>query len=596
MVYCSVIIPTLSRADLLSDTLDALALQTERDFEAIVICDGEDERTRALSAHFSADYPIDWVFNPRNLGPSSARNIGAERAHGEVLLFLDDDCLPVADWLLHHCEHHRRHNSDREIVILGHLDEIYLHLPSSNMERMLRNARKQNLADVYARCMRMNRDRSRYPECGINSSIRRDAFWAAGGFDTALRFAEDPEFGTRLAARGVRMIYEPQAIVCHRNSKNLIDYHVKTAELCAQTDVYRVREKRQRTNQTQRLLALHKGRVLRKLKERLAWQYPNALRGVGEICQKVTDLTGCRSSFQLWNSLVCAAAYWDGVKSEGMTLTSLRELIGSPLPVLMFNSIFSRAGREERRYRLCPSRFRRFVRWLRHANYNSTCPAEWLSAPIGPRRVMLTFDHGCEEFYWEGFPVLQQYGFSATLFVVVDRIGATNLWDDQEVYRRRRMLSLQQLRELPRHGLTIGSHSLTHQWLPDLSDDELCREVADSKVRLENVLGEEVTCFAYPYGGVDERVRAAVARAGYKIAMTTEQGLSFWDDPLAIRRIALSEADSLTDFILKLMIGRSVRLDALAQLEEALQAFISALPAPARRMIQQRVHWIRRRQ
>ena len=226
-MYCSVIIPTLSRADLLTDTLDSLALQTERDFETIVVCDGEDERTRALSTRYIAAYPISWIFNSRNLGPSSARNIGAGRAQGEVLLFLDDDCLPVADWLLHHCEHHRGDDSDREIVILGRLHETYVHPPLSATERMLRKARKQNLADFYARCVRMGRDLSGFPECGMNSSIRRDTFWAAGGFDPELRFAEDTDLGIRLWARGVRMIYEPQAIVCHRNPKNLTDYQAK---------------------------------------------------------------------------------------------------------------------------------------------------------------------------------------------------------------------------------------------------------------------------------------------------------------------------------------------------------------------------------
>ena len=208
---------------------------------------------------------------------------------------------------------------------------------------------------------------------------------------------------------------------------------------------------------------------------------------------------------------------------------------------------------------------------------------------------MLTFDDGYEDFYSEGFPVLEQYGFSATLFVVVDQIGTTNSWDAKTPLRQRRLLSLAHLRELQRHGFTLGSHSLTHPWLPGLPDHELHREVTGSKARLEDLLGAEVTCFAYPYGGMDEPVRAAVARAGYKMAMTVEPGLSFWDDPLAIRRIGLSEADILADFILKLMSGRSFRQDALAQLHEALYAGVCALPAPAPRMIKQLARQLRRR-
>jgi peptidoglycan/xylan/chitin deacetylase (PgdA/CDA1 family)/GT2 family glycosyltransferase len=593
LTYCSIIIPTLARADLLSETLDSLALQTEQDFEAVVVCDGEDERTRTLSTRYIAAYPISWTFNSRNLGLPSARNIGAQRAQGKVLVFLDDDCLPVADWLLHHCAHHRRCGVDREIVILGPIYDTYVHPPSSMTEQMLREARRQNLTDFYSRCLRMGRDLSRFPECGMNSSIARDRFWASGGYDAAMHFAEDLEFGTRLWGRGARMIFEPQAIVCHRNPKNLTECHARNAELCGQIDVYRVRQKHQRTTQTEHLLALHEAKRIRKLKQRLAWQYPSAVRRIGEVCRRVADRTGSHLCFRLWSRLIAATAYWDGVKSRGVTLTSLRELIGSPLPVLMFHSISIPADRYERAHRLSPLRFRRFVRWLSDADYKSIDPFQWLSAPTDPRNVMLTFDDGYEDFYSNGFPVLQENGFSATIFVVVDRIGATNSWDTQTRLGQRALLSLQQLRELQRYGITLGSHSLTHPRLPGLPHHELRREVTDSKSRLEDLLGTEVTCFAYPYGGVDERVRAAVAEAGYKMAMTTEPGLSFWDDPLTVKRIGLSEKDLLADFLLKLRSGRSSRLDLLEQLQEALYASVYALPAPAPRLIKQAVHWLR---
>ena len=57
------------------------------------------------------------------------------------------------------------------------------------------------------------------------------------------------------------MVFEPEAIVCHRNPKNLTEYQAKNAELCGQIDVYRVRRKHQRTIQTQHLLTLHRAGV-----------------------------------------------------------------------------------------------------------------------------------------------------------------------------------------------------------------------------------------------------------------------------------------------------------------------------------------------
>ena len=58
----SIIIPTFRRAELLAATLDSLASQSERDFEVIVVCDGEDTQTRGLSKSYAAKYPLAWIF------------------------------------------------------------------------------------------------------------------------------------------------------------------------------------------------------------------------------------------------------------------------------------------------------------------------------------------------------------------------------------------------------------------------------------------------------------------------------------------------------------------------------------------------------
>lgn len=570
-MYCSIVIPTISRADVLTDTLDSLSLQSERDFETIVVCDGDDERTRTLAARYNAAYPIDWIFCSRNRGPASARNLGAQKAQGEILLFLDDDCLPVPHWLSCHCKHHRQTGSNSDIVIVGRYYETYLHPFQSSTERVFRETEQQSLKDHHAHSMRMGRDLSWFPHCGMNSSIRRDAFWAAGGYDAALRVAEVADLGTRLLRRGMRLIYEPHALVIHRNPKNLCDFQARSAKRHGQADVYRVREKRQYTTQTQRLLRLHRTKGAQRIKEQLAWQCPSVMHRVGEFCRSITDLTGSLLFFRIWHSVISASAYWEGVKSEGVTRTSLRKLIGSPLPVLLFHSISNAANQKEREYHISSPRFRQFMQWLSDTNYKSTTPLELLSGPIDTKKVMITFDDGYEDFYWEGFPCLQQHGLSATVFVVVGRIGATNSWDEKDGFRSRRLLSVTQLRELQHQGLTLGSHSLTHPWLPALSDADLRREVVNSKLRLEDLLGSEVTCFAYPSGGMDARVRSAVAKAGYKMGMSLKSGLSIWDDPLSISRIDLSENDFLSDFVSKVVFGRSYRQAALARLPRILR-------------------------
>jgi peptidoglycan/xylan/chitin deacetylase (PgdA/CDA1 family) len=86
------------------------------------------------------------------------------------------------------------------------------------------------------------------------------------------------------------------------------------------------------------------------------------------------------------------------------------------------------------------------------------------------------------------------------------------------------MMSWEQLRDLARAGHEVGSHSLTHPILPNCSNPELDREVAGSKALLEERLQFEVSSFCYPNGDYDARVAAAVARAGYRVAVTTGGG------------------------------------------------------------------------
>jgi peptidoglycan/xylan/chitin deacetylase (PgdA/CDA1 family) len=85
-------------------------------------------------------------------------------------------------------------------------------------------------------------------------------------------------------------------------------------------------------------------------------------------------------------------------------------------------------------------------------------------------------------------------------------------------------------------GVDVGSHGVTHAHLTRLSDDELRRELVESKQQIEDELGRPCSEFAYPYGEHDERVRAAVRAAGYARAYGLVDDA---DDPYALRRVDL---------------------------------------------------------
>jgi peptidoglycan/xylan/chitin deacetylase (PgdA/CDA1 family) len=171
--------------------------------------------------------------------------------------------------------------------------------------------------------------------------------------------------------------------------------------------------------------------------------------------------------------------------------------------------------------------------------------------------VVLTFD-GYEDLHSEVFAHIRSFGLKPVVFLAVGRLGDWSSWNEKTGSLARKWLSVKQVRELHQQGVQFGSYGLTHAWLPGLPDEDLRREVMESKGFLEDLLGSEVTCFAYPGGGVDQRVRAVVARGGYQFGFSTRAGLNFWEDRLALKCITVTEADTAIDLFLKLATGRSI--------------------------------------
>jgi peptidoglycan/xylan/chitin deacetylase (PgdA/CDA1 family) len=123
------------------------------------------------------------------------------------------------------------------------------------------------------------------------------------------------------------------------------------------------------------------------------------------------------------------------------------------------------------------------------------------SLPRG-RRLVLTFDDGTHDFLDYALPVLQEFDFTATLFIVAGLVGRIRTWHmpgNSESLPPVRLLNAGQLRDLAATGFTVGSHTLTHPVLPTLAADQAMREIAGSRATLQSMLGRPVEWFAYPY-------------------------------------------------------------------------------------------------
>ena len=526
-----------------------------------MVSDGDDQPTQDFASSFSAPFPVQWLFHERNQGQAAARNTGARAAHGELLLFLDDDTEPDQNTIAVHLAHF---DQAGRIAVCGRIEECGDVAASVATDAFLQRAWEKRVAHSRSQIGVSGLDSigAAYEQnisFGVNGSIRRDDFLRAGGFRTELRTTdEDMEFGLRLFRSGVRFVIEPNAVVNHRNSKSLTTYYQSAWRDGGKNDALRVTKFSERTPQTRQITAMHYGPLSSRLRTRVIYGNP-WLRSVAAVLQSATNATRSRLLFGLWARLQRQVEYWGGVREAGLSAGDLRELAGQPGCALMFHSLSTPQSPEEQTYYLSASRFRRYMDWLRTSGRSSATVDEWIAGRFARNRALLTFDDGYDDLYTELLPLVAERGLKPLVFLVANPEFETNAWDHRRGLRRRNLLTTAQIREMQAHGVEFGSHTVNHRWLPECSDADLQHEIGDSKKMLEDRLGAPIRTFAYPFGGVDQRVRAAVAEAGYDLAFTVMPGLNFWTDPLCLHRADVHENISFFDFLCQLRTGLSIR-------------------------------------
>ncbi len=151
-----------------------------------------------------------------------------------------------------------------------------------------------------------------------------------------------------------------------------------------------------------------------------------------------------------------------------------------------------------------------------------------------PGSVAVTFDDGFRNVFDHAVPILQQYGFPATVFAVSGFCGGRNDWPSQPRNTGVPILELmswRELSEISKAGITVGCHTATHPWLSRLTDEQLEEELRVSQRAIQDETGVAANTFAYPYGDVSPRVRDAVAHR-FRLACGTTLGFLAPDSPV----------------------------------------------------------------
>jgi peptidoglycan/xylan/chitin deacetylase (PgdA/CDA1 family) len=217
------------------------------------------------------------------------------------------------------------------------------------------------------------------------------------------------------------------------------------------------------------------------------------------------------------------------------------------IPVLMYHNVdvlqpADLANKLLQDLTVSPEAFGHQLKWLRDEGYRFVTASQARAAANRKeptqKLVCITFDDGYEGNYSNAFPLLKEFGATATFFVVTSALS------------KPKHMTWEQVIEMQKAGMEFGSHSVTH---PDfvVSDDKaLANELEASRLTLESKLGVKITDLAYPSGRYDKRVEEATLKAGYEAGWRKDGGpLVFGDPSFALPRIRVSGHLTLDNFM-----------------------------------------------
>lgn len=201
--------------------------------------------------------------------------------------------------------------------------------------------------------------------------------------------------------------------------------------------------------------------------------------------------------------------------------------------VLMYHDV----GDAIDRYRVAPWQLEEQLIWLRDNGFSSITPRDLIAnidygTPLPARPIILSVDDG-----WASVRIfrdlLAAYGFKGTYFLPnYAQLAPEEIW------------------ELNQYGEVCG-HSVSHQFMNQLSYEAQWYEVQSNKEWLDSILGTSTSCFAYPFGISSDVTTDVVASAGYQIAFDATDGVQWFDGSLNrwhVHRIEVSGFLDLATF------------------------------------------------
>ena len=168
---------------------------------------------------------------------------------------------------------------------------------------------------------------------------------------------------------------------------------------------------------------------------------------------------------------------------------------------------------------LSVSAFEKQIQYLHKLGYYTTSLINLTNNKIEPGNyhpLIITFDDGDESIFKNVFPILNKFGFKATVFIISDFVGKYNTWDHNLFGNKAKHLTWKQIKILSQHGWEIGSHAATHRDLTRLSEDEAFFELIDSQKKISELIEKPVEYISYPFNKLNDNIIQFSQQAGYK--------------------------------------------------------------------------------
>jgi peptidoglycan/xylan/chitin deacetylase (PgdA/CDA1 family) len=260
------------------------------------------------------------------------------------------------------------------------------------------------------------------------------------------------------------------------------------------------------------------------------------------VASALAKLTGARGSAARAKEARDAFLFSCGAIEEAGGWTAFHREFAMRLPVLCYHHVGERLPHSWPLLTVSPEVFRHQIEWLSANGYTGIHAADWLAwvrqgTALPEKPVLITFDDGYSDLVQHAIPVLETFKCKATIFIVSQHIGGASTWDVPLGHPSRPLMTAEQVRDCPSHGIEIGAHSRTHPDLRTLADATLKTELEGCRAELTDLMGRPVNTLAYCFGFQNEQVRK---RAGenYDLSFSAKPGLNAWrTDPTCLRRM-----------------------------------------------------------